>query len=95
MGEKLDRRINLRADPDEWAAFEAACRAVHAKPSSVMRDLTNAAVGYIHEVCAPRGRWLQPDLTQYIAGLPPAIAHSPIHVRNGSGKVSINKKFVR
>ena len=100
MGEKLDRRINLRADPDEWEAFETACRAVRATPSAVISDLINAAVAYIPAYCAAGKRWYPPRLvpdtptgaTDYPYG-----SATPITVRNGNGhcNVRINKRIQR
>lgn len=98
MGEKLDRRINLRADPDEWAAFEQACRSVRATPSAVIRDLINAATCYIPTYCASARRWYPPRLvpdTPASAPDYPVDTAAPITVRNGNGhcNVRINKRI--
>lgn len=97
MAEKLNRRVQLRTDPDEWAAFEKACHSVRSTPSAVIRDLCNAALVYIPAYCAGK-RWypprLIPDTPTMAADYPPA---APINVRNGNGHchVRIDKKFTR
>ena len=100
VGEKLDRRVQLRTDPDEWQAFETACRSVRTTPSAVIRDLLNAAAAYIPAYCATARRWYPPRLvpdTPASAADYPVGAATPITVRNGNGhcNVRINKRIQR
>ena len=54
-------RLDLRGTPEEVDRFQAACAAVGATRSAVIRDLCRAAVLYIAEHCKD-GRWHPPVL---------------------------------